>query len=123
MYIVLVYDVSQEDNGARRWARIFKLCKKYLTHIQNSVFEGELSKGQLAQLQKELKEYIDKELDSVIIFKSRQEKWLDKEFWGRKYHITSIINRMSYSDRLRNTRCRQSLNIQDNYKNDSYLER
>ena len=88
MYIVLVYDVSQEENGARRWSRIFKICKKYLTHIQNSVFEGELSK---AQLQKELKEYIDKELDSVIIFKSRQEKWLDKEFWGRKDDLTSFI--------------------------------
>ena len=91
MYIVLVYDVSQEENGARRWSRIFKICKKYLTHIQNSVFEGELSKGQLAQPQKELKEYIDKELDSVIIFKSRQEKWLDKEFWGRKDDLTSFI--------------------------------
>ena len=91
MYIVLVYDVSQEENGARRWSRIFKICKKYLTHIQNSVFEGELSKGQLAQLQKELKEYIDKELDSVIIFKSRQEKWFDKEFWGRKDDLTSFI--------------------------------
>ena len=91
MYIVLVYDVSQEENGARRWSRIFKICKKYLTHIQNSVFEGELSKGQLAQLQKELKEYIDKELDSVIIFKSRQEKWLDKEFWGRKDDLKSFI--------------------------------
>ncbi|RHT69045.1 CRISPR-associated endonuclease Cas2 [Ruminococcus sp. AM29-12LB] len=91
MYIVLVYDVSQEENGARRWSRIFKICKKYLTHIQNSVFEGEVSKGQLAQLQKELKEYIDKELDSVIIFKSRQEKWLDKEFWGRKDDLTSFI--------------------------------
>lgn len=91
MYIVLVYDVSQEENGARRWSRIFKICKKYLTHIQNSVFEGELSKGQLAQLQKELKEYIDKELDSVIIFKSRQEKWLDKEFWGKEDDKTSFI--------------------------------
>lgn len=91
MYIVLVYDVSQAENGARRWSRIFKICKKYLTHIQNSVFEGELSKGQLAQLQKELKEYIDKELDSVIIFKSRQEKWLDKEFWGKEDDLTSFI--------------------------------
>ena len=91
MYIVLVDDVSQSENGARRCSRIFKICKKYLTHIQNSVFEGELSKGQLAQLQKELKEYIDKELDSVIIFKSRQEKWLDKEFWGRKDDLTSFI--------------------------------
>ena len=91
MYIVLVYDVSQAENGARRWSRIFKICKKYLTHIQNSVFEGELSKGQLAQLQKELKESLDKELDSLIIFKSRQEKWLDKEFWGRKDDLTSFI--------------------------------
>ena len=91
MYVVLEYDVSQEENGARRWSRIFKICKKYLTHIQNSVFEGELSKAQLAQLQKELKEYINKELDSVIIFKSRQEKWLDKEFWGRNDDLTSFI--------------------------------
>ena len=91
MYVVLVYDVSQEENGARRWSRIFKICKKYLTHIQNSVFEGELSKAQLAQLQKELNEYIDKELDSVIIFKSRQEKWLDKEFWGKEDDKTSFI--------------------------------
>ena len=91
MYVVFVYDVSQEENGARRWSRIFKICKKYLTQIQNSVFEGELSKAQLAQLQKELNEYINKELDSVIIFKSRQEKWLDKEFWGRNDDLTSFI--------------------------------
>ena len=91
MYVVLVYDVSQQENGSKRWLRIFKICKKYLTHIQNSVFEGELSKAQLAKLQQELKLYIDEELDSVIIFKSRQEKWLDKEFWGRKDDPTSFI--------------------------------
>ena len=91
MYVVLVYDVSQQENGSKRWLRIFKICKKYLTHIQNSVFEGELSKAQLAKLQQELKLYIDEALDSVIIFKSRQEKWLDKEFWGRKDDATSFI--------------------------------
>ena len=91
MYVVLVYDVSQQENGSKRWSRIFKICKRYLTHIQNSVFEGEISKAQLAQLQQELKFCIDKELDSVIIFKSRQEKWLDKEFWGRKDDATSFI--------------------------------
>ena len=91
MYVVLVYDVSQQENGSKRGLRIFKICKKYLTHIQNSVIEGELSKAQLAKLQQELKLYIDEELDSVIIFKSRQEKWLDKEFWGRKDDATSFI--------------------------------
>lgn len=62
MYVVLVYDVSQQENGAKRWSKIFKICKRYLTHIQNSVFEGEISKAQLAQLQQELKFCIDKEL-------------------------------------------------------------
>ena len=91
MYIVLVYDVSQEDHGTKRWSKIFKTCKRYLTHNQNSVFEGEISRAQLASLQQELKQYIDPELDSVILFKSRQEKWMDKEFWGRKDDLTSFI--------------------------------
>ncbi len=39
---------------------------------------------QITKMQQELKPYIDKELDSVIIFKSRQERWLDKEFWGKE---------------------------------------
>lgn len=91
MYVVLVYDISQSENGQKRWSRVFKICKKYLSHIQNSVFEGEISKVQLVQLQQELKPYVDTTLDSVIIFKSRQEKWLDKEFWGKKEDKTSFI--------------------------------
>ncbi|HIV92639.1 MAG TPA: CRISPR-associated endonuclease Cas2 [Candidatus Eisenbergiella stercoravium] len=91
MYIVLVYDISQTENGRKRWANIFKICKKYLSHIQNSVFEGELSKPQLMKLQKELEPYIDETLDSVILFKSRQEKWLDKEFWGKMEDRTDFM--------------------------------
>lgn len=91
MYVVLVYDISQSENGQKRWSRVFKICKKYLSHIQNSVFEEEISKVQLVQLQQELKPYVDTTLDSVIIFKSRQEKWLDKEFWGKKEDKTSFI--------------------------------
>mgnify|MGYP000463733624 CR=1 FL=1 len=73
MYVVLVYDISVEDKGAKRWRSVFKICKKYLSHIQNSVFEGEISKVQLTKMQNELKPHIDKNLDSVIVFKSRQE--------------------------------------------------
>lgn len=89
MYIVLVYDVNLSNNGQKRWSHIFKICKRYLSHIQNSVFEGEITKVQLMKLQQELKPYIDKDVDSVIIFKSRQEKWLDKEFWGKEDDKTS----------------------------------
>ena len=91
MYVVLVYDINQDNNGQKRWSHVFKTCKKYLSHIQNSVFEGEISKVQLAKLQQELRPYIDKDIDSVIIFKSRQEKWLDKEFWVKEDDKTSFF--------------------------------
>ena len=83
MYVVLVYDISQNNNGQRRWSHVFKTCKKYLTHIQNSVFEGELTKAQLARLRSELNRWIRKDVDSVIIFKNRNKNWLDKEFMGQ----------------------------------------
>lgn len=91
MYVVLVYDINQNNNGQKRWSHVFNICKKYLSHIQNSVFEGEISKVQLTKLQYELKPYIDKKLDSVIIFKSRQERWLDKEFWGKEDDKTDFF--------------------------------
>lgn len=91
MYVVLVYDINQNNNGPKRWSHVFKICKKYLTHIQNSVFEGEITKVQLMKLQQELKPYVDKDYDSVILFKSRQEKWLDKEFWGKEDDKTSFF--------------------------------
>lgn len=91
MYMILVYDISQDRNGQRRWSHVFKICKKYLNHIQNSVFEGEISKVQFIKLQQELKPYIEKSIDSVIVFKSRQERWLDKEFWGKVDDKTSFF--------------------------------
>lgn len=91
MYVVLVYDVSKDENGRKRWSHIFKICKKYMSHIQNSVFEGELSKVQLIKMQNELKPYINSELDSVILFKSGQQKWFDKEWWGKQADVTSFI--------------------------------
>ena len=91
MYVVLVYDISKDENGQKRWSHIFKICKKYLSHIQNSVFEGEISKVQLTKMQNELKPHIDKNLDSVIVFKSRQEKWLEKDFWGKDNDMTDFM--------------------------------
>lgn len=89
MYVVLVYDISGEEDGQRILNKVFKVCKKYLTHIQNSVFEGELAEGQIAKLNAELNKLIRKNLDSVIIFKSRNERWLNKEFWGKQDDATS----------------------------------
>ncbi len=43
MYVVLIYDVEADDNGAKASRNIFKICKKYLTHVQKSVFEGDIT--------------------------------------------------------------------------------
>ena len=88
-YIILVYDILSDENGARISRNIFKICKKYLTNVQKSVFEGEITPVLLKKLNIELGKFIRKDKDSLIIFKSRQEKWLEKEFWGIEDDKTS----------------------------------
>lgn len=77
MYIILMYDVNQKRVG-----KMLKLCRKYLNWIQNSVFEGEITEVKLAELKYSALKIMDPETDSLIFFKTRQEKWLDKEVVG-----------------------------------------
>lgn len=77
MYVILVYDV-----GEKRVAKMLKLCRQYLNWIQNSVFEGEITPVKLKELLKRAQRIIDTESDSIIVFKSRESKWLDKEIIG-----------------------------------------
>lgn len=84
MYIILVYDINLEDKeGQKVLRKVFKTCKKYLVHIQNSVFEGELLESQKIKLKAELNRWIRNDKDSVIFFRSRSQRWLEKEFWGK----------------------------------------
>jgi len=66
MFVVLVYDINQSRVG-----KVLKTCRKYLTWVQNSVFEGEISEAKLEFLKQELKEIIDPSYDSVVIYKFR----------------------------------------------------
>ena len=85
--MILVYDV-----GEKRVGKMLKLCRKYLNWIQNSVFEGEISEVKLLELKIKASEIMDEEYDSMIIFKNRQEKWLDKEIVGNeKNKLDQII--------------------------------
>lgn len=89
MYVILIYDISIENGGAKVWRNVFKICKKYLTHVQKSVFEGEITPALLVKLRMELDKYIRDDQDSVIVFSSRQQRWLEKEFWGLTDEKTS----------------------------------
>lgn len=79
MYVILVYDIGQKRVG-----KMLKLCRRYLNWIQNSVFEGEISEVKLKELIAKAEAIMDKETDSVIIFKTRQEKWLEKQIVGKE---------------------------------------
>jgi CRISPR-associated protein Cas2 len=74
-----VYDIEQKRVG-----KMLKLCRRYLNWIQNSVFEGELTDVKLNELLHEAKAIMDLDKDSVILFKSRQEKWLEKQIVGKE---------------------------------------
>ncbi|UJP63452.1 CRISPR-associated endonuclease Cas2 [Mongoliitalea daihaiensis] len=79
MYIILVYDI-----GEKRVGKMLKLCRKYLNWIQNSVFEGEITEVKYKELIIYAKKIMKIEEDSLIVFKSREEKWLDKEVIGQE---------------------------------------
>lgn len=79
MYIILMYDVNEKRTG-----KMLKLCRKYLNWIQNSVFEGEISEVKLKELKNSASLIMDNDTDSLIIFKTRNEKWLEKEIVGNE---------------------------------------
>lgn len=79
MYVIAVYDVNE-----KRVAKMLKLCRRYLNWIQNSVFEGEISPVKLKEMILEAEALMDKKEDSLILFKSREARWLDKQVVGQE---------------------------------------
>ena len=86
MYVILVYDC-----GEKRVAKMLKLCRRYLNWIQNSVFEGEISEVRLKELIILSKEFLNEEEDSIIIFKSRGNTYLDKEIVGKELNKLDVF--------------------------------
>ena len=69
MKVILIYDISVEtEGGQRRLTRVLKKARKYLHHVQKSVFEGELTAAQLRRLEVEILDEVDRHTDSVIIY-------------------------------------------------------
>jgi len=79
MYVILVYDM-----GEKRVNSMLKLCRKYLRWIQNSVFEGEITEVKLKELRVKAKLLMNEQEDSLIIFTSRDQKWLKKQVIGKE---------------------------------------
>ena len=86
MYVILVYDIDES-----RVNRVNKFLKRYLHWIQNSVFEGEISESQYVIMIDELKDMIQEDVDSIVIYKCRSGKHIKKEIIGIEKSTTDMI--------------------------------
>lgn len=86
MFVVLAYDVGQKRVG-----KVMKICRKYLVHIQKSVFEGVVTQAKLNKLKNELEKVIDYDNDAICIYSTIQPTLFHKEQIGVVEENSSII--------------------------------
>ena len=79
MYVLLVYDVE-----VARVSKVHKFLKRHLHWVQNSVFEGELTEAQIEAVKAGLRRLLSDDVDSVLIYTAREQRWLTRETLGRE---------------------------------------
>lgn len=76
-YAFLFYDVNE-----KRVQKVFKICKKYLSHFQFSVFRGDITPSKLISLEGELKKVINQQEDFICIIKLRNDNVFGEDVIG-----------------------------------------
>ncbi|AWB30797.1 CRISPR-associated endonuclease Cas2 [Clostridium botulinum] len=82
-YAFVFYDVNE-----KRVNRVFKVCKKYLSHFQKSVFRGEITPANLILLKRDLNKEIDECEDFICIIKLMNNNVYGEEILGNKAMTT-----------------------------------
>jgi CRISPR-associated protein Cas2 len=77
MYVIIVYDINVD-----RVNKVKSFLRTHLHWIQNSVFEGEVTRSELEEIKDGLKGIINKDEDSVILYTMRSEKALKRKVLG-----------------------------------------
>jgi CRISPR-associated protein Cas2 len=77
--VIIAYDV-----GVERLDAVRHILKQYLTWIQNSAFEGEISEGNLEEMRLKIYEIIDPDIDSVVVYSINNPSWVNRRIWGRE---------------------------------------
>lgn len=86
MYVICAYDVDE-----KRGTKIKKILRKYLFHVQRSVFEGELTPSVFERLKEELDAIIIDQ-DEILFYFVYNHKQIYKNSLGRKKDISNIID-------------------------------
>ena len=70
MDILVAYDIADTEGvGASRLRRIAQVCEKYGQRVQFSVFEFRLSPARMARMLGEIQDVIDRDHDSVLVYR------------------------------------------------------
>lgn len=75
MLVLITYDVSLDEKGARRLRQVAKVCTNYGQRVQNSVFECILDRAQYTIVKHQLNEIINQDCDSIRFY-LLGESWL-----------------------------------------------
>lgn len=86
MYLIVVYDID-----VTRVNKVNKFLKMYLHWRQNSVFEGEVTISQFKKIEVGLKEIVDEEVDSVMIYKLPDKNNLEMRVIGIEKNPIELI--------------------------------
>lgn len=86
MFVLMFYDV-----GEKRVAKVLKTSRRYLTWIQNSVLEGDLTPATLERLKADVKKVLDLEYDSVLFYTWRSERYMSREVVGVERGVEDIM--------------------------------
>lgn len=84
--MIITYDVEVE-----RVAKVHKKLKEYLIWTQNSVFEGEITRGLLKKCLYDLERIIDKDMDSLYAYEIENPKYLKKYSFGIEKSFDDIF--------------------------------
>ncbi|MBA4493256.1 CRISPR-associated endonuclease Cas2 [Paenactinomyces guangxiensis] len=86
MYVLGVYDIN-----VKRVAKVKKIFSRYMFWMQNSTFEGNLTKVQLRELQRELNSVVNPNEDHIIFYVIRNEDVVTKTIIGERHSEPSNI--------------------------------
>lgn len=90
-FAFVFYDIADNESeiGKNRVTKVFKICKKYFTHHQKSVFRGNITPSNLIKFKDEISKIIDKNYDFISIIKLLNEYSFEEESLGENKKETS----------------------------------
>jgi len=86
MFVIMVYDINVE-----RVNKVLKVGRRYLTWVQNSVLEGEISKARFEKMKSDLRKVIEESEDAIQFYILRTTQYMEREHLGIQKGKEEII--------------------------------